>query len=102
MCESNVLIMSIVMVQLGCSATSSYMPAPGGGTCSWGSAQPLRLPKTEPSTVSIYGLKSAVAGIFMTTKFSVKKHFLRFAIDAAYRKPDTYHFLTLPACAFFA
>jgi hypothetical protein len=41
MCESNVLIMSIVMVQLGCSATSSYMPAPGGGTCSWGSAQPL-------------------------------------------------------------
>ena len=61
-----------------------------------------RLPKTEPSTVSIYGLKSAVAGIFMTTKFSVKKHFLRFAIDAAYRKPDTYHFLTLPACAFFA
>jgi hypothetical protein len=61
-----------------------------------------RLPKTEPSTVSINGLKSAVAGIFMTTKFSVKKHFLRFAIDAAYRKPDTYHFLTLPACAFFA
>jgi hypothetical protein len=41
MYQSNVHIISIVLVQLDYSATSGYMPAPVGGTVARGSAQPL-------------------------------------------------------------
>jgi hypothetical protein len=41
MYQSNLHMISIVLVQLDCSATSGYMPAPVGGTVARGSAQPL-------------------------------------------------------------
>jgi hypothetical protein len=34
--------MPITFAETNFIDTSSYMPAPGGGTCSWGSAQPLQ------------------------------------------------------------
>jgi hypothetical protein len=32
-----------LVVQVPRQATASYMPAPGGGTCSWPNGQPLLL-----------------------------------------------------------